>query len=382
MTDNNTGTSSVRSFTRKAGRSALTMLSISSACLLGLVGLLLRWSPGKPKPFVDKNGRPLAGSISEKTFLDINGSKQGMFIKGKDATNPVLLYLHGGMPDYFLTRRYPTGLEDHFTVCWWEQRGSGLSYVADLPPETVTPEQFVSDTLEVTDYLRDRFGKEKVYLMGHSGGTFIGIQAAARAPELYHAYIGVAQMSNQLESERRAYEYMLRRFREEGNEDMVEELEAAPVTTRGGTPEGYLDLRDKGMHSLGVGTTHDMDSVVTGLFFPSLRFPEYTLTEKVNLWRAKFSSSVSIMWDKAIATDLSQELLELGLPIYFFHGTFDYTVNYALAMEYFEKLEAPLKGFYTFEHSAHSPIFEEPEKAQRVLRKDVLAETTVLADAR
>jgi pimeloyl-ACP methyl ester carboxylesterase len=358
------------------------MLSISSACLLGLVGLLLRWSPGKPKPFVDKNGRPLAGSISEKTFVDINGSKQGMFIKGKDATNPVLLYLHGGMPDYFLTRRYPTGLEDHFTVCWWEQRGSGLSYVADLPPETVTPEQFVSDTLEVTDYLRDRFGKEKVYLMGHSGGTFIGIQAAARAPELYHAYIGVAQMSNQLESERRAYEYMLRRFREEGNEVMVEELEAAPVTTRGGTPEGYLDLRDKVMHSLGVGTTHDMDSVVTGLFLPSLRFPEYTLTEKVNLWRAKFSSGVSIMWDKAIATDLSQELLELGLPIYFFHGTFDYTVNYALAMEYFEKLEAPLKGFYTFEHSAHSPIFEEPKKAQRVLRKDVLAGTTVLADAR
>jgi len=199
---------------------------------------------------------------------------------------------------------------------------------------------------------------------------------------LYHAYIGVAQMSNQLESERRAYEYMLRRFREEGNENMVKELEAAPVTTRGGTPEGYLEVRDKGMHSLGVGTTHDMDSVVTGLLLPSLRFPEYTLTEKVNLWRAKFSSGVSILWDEAIATDLSQELLELDLPIYFFHGAFDYTVNYALAKEYFEKLEAPLKGFYTFEHSAHSPIFEEPKKAQRVLRKDVLVRTTVLADAR
>ena len=85
----------------------MTMLSILSACLLGFVGLLLRWSPGKPKPFVDKYGRPLAGSISEKTFVDINGVRQGMFIKGKDATNPVLLYLHGGMPDYFLTRRYP-----------------------------------------------------------------------------------------------------------------------------------------------------------------------------------------------------------------------------------------------------------------------------------
>jgi len=129
---------------------------------------------------VDENGSPLAGSISEKVFVNINGVEQGMFIKSKDATHPVLLYLHGGMPDYFLTQRYPTGLEDYFTVVWWEQRGSGISYSADIPPETMTLEQMISDTLEVTNYLRHRFGKEKIYLMGHSGGTFIGIQAAAR----------------------------------------------------------------------------------------------------------------------------------------------------------------------------------------------------------
>jgi pimeloyl-ACP methyl ester carboxylesterase len=357
-------------------------LYIFLACLLGLVGVLLRWSPGRPEPFVDENGRPLAGSISEKIFVNINGVKQGMFIKGKDATNPVLLYLHGGTPEYFLTQRYPTGLEDYFTVCWWEQRGSGLSYSADIPSETLTLEQFISDTSELTNYLRNRFGKEKIYLMGHSGGTFFGIQAAAWAPELYHAYIGVAQMSNQLESERRAYEYILRRFREKGNKGMVEELEAAPVTMTGGTPEDYLDLRDKGMHSLGIGTTHEMDSVVTGLFLPSLRFREYTLTEKVKLWRAKFSSGVSILWDKVIATDLSNELLELELPVYFFHGIYDYTVNYALAKDYFEKLKAPVKGFYTFEHSAHSPIFEEPEKVQRILQEDVLVGANSLADAK
>lgn len=382
MTDHKTESISIRSFALNAGRILLMVFSISLACLLGLVGMLLRWSPGRPKPFLDEDGTQLPGSISEKLFLNINGVRQGMFIKGKDAKNPVLLYLHGGMPDYFLTRRYPTGLEDYFTVCWWEQRGAGLSYGADVSLDTMTLEQFVSDTLEVTNYLRNRFGKEKIYLMGHSGGTFVGIQAAARAPESYHAYVGVAQMSDQLESERRAYEYMLRQFREKGNEDMVEELEAAPVTARGGTPEGYLDLRDKGMHSLGVGTTHDMNSVVTGLFLPSLRFPEYTLTEKVNLWRAKLSSGVSVMWDETMATDLSEELLELDLPVYFFHGIHDYTVNYALTKEYFEKLEAPLKGFYTFEHSAHSPIFEEPEKARRVLREDVLAGTNGLSDAR
>ena len=151
------------------------------ACLLILMGVLRLWSHGKPTPFVDENGSPLAGSISEKVFVNINGVEQGMFIKSKDATHPVLLYLHGGMPDTFLTQRYPTGLEDYFTVVWWEQRGSGISYSADIPPETMTLEQMISDTLEVTNYLRHRFGKEKIYLMGHSGGTFIGIQAAARA---------------------------------------------------------------------------------------------------------------------------------------------------------------------------------------------------------
>ena len=81
----------------------------------------------------------------------------------------------------------------------------------------MTLEQMIADTLAVTSYLRNRFGKDKIYLMGHSGGTFIGIQAAARAPDLYHAYVGVAQMSRQLESERLAYEYMLEQFRERGD---------------------------------------------------------------------------------------------------------------------------------------------------------------------
>ena len=185
-----------------------------------------------------------------------------------------------GMPDYFLTQRYPTGLEDYFTVVWWEQRGSGISYSTDIAPETMTVEQLISDTLAVTNYLRNRFGQEKIYLMGHSGGTFIGIQAAARAPELYYAYIGVAQMSYQLKSERLAYEYMLQQFQENGNLKMVRKLEAAPVTMTDGTPDAYLALRDEAMHSLGIGTTHDMNSVITGIFLPSLTFRGYTLIGK------------------------------------------------------------------------------------------------------
>jgi pimeloyl-ACP methyl ester carboxylesterase len=373
---------SIKSIAQKGIHIMLTMTAVLVVCVFIFVAVLLAYSPGKPEPFLDASGKPLEGSISEKVFVNINGVEQGMFIKSKDATNPVLLYLHGGMPDYFLTQKYPSGLEDYFTVIWWEQRGSGLSYSADIPPETMTLEQMISDTLAVTNYLRQRFGKEKIYLMGHSGGTFIGIQAAARAPELYHAYIGVAQMSNQLESERLAYEYMLRQFKENGNTKMVRKLEEAPVTMAGGAPRAYLAVRDVAMHSLGVGTTRDMNSVITGIFLPSLTSREYTLVEKINMWRGKSHSGVASLWDTMLATDLTTQATELAIPVYFFEGIHDYTVSYPLAKEYFGKLQAPMKGFYTFEQSAHSPLFEEPEKTQRILKEDVLAGVNNLADGK
>jgi pimeloyl-ACP methyl ester carboxylesterase len=288
-----------------------------------------------------------------------------MFIKSKDASHPVLLYLHGGMPEYFLTQRYPTGLEDYFTVVWWEQRGSGISYGADIPPETMTLEQMISDTLEVTNYLRRRFDKEKIYLMGHSGGTFIGIQAAAQAPDLYYAYIGVAQMSYQLKSERLAYEYMLKQFKENGNKEMVRKFEAAPVTMTDGTTDAYLALRDPAMHSLGIGTTRDMNSVITGIFLPSLANRDYTLIEKVNMCRGKTQSGVSPFWDKMLATDLANEVPELDLPVCFFHGIYDYTCSYTLAKSYFEKLKASIKGFYTFEQLLTAQCLKNLKKCRR-----------------
>ena len=359
-------------------------------CMTGaitvLVGCALRrtglWSNGKPIPVADEAGRPLPTGLSEKLFVDVNGVPQGMFIQSTDVTHPVLLYLHGGLPEYFLTERYTTGLEDDFTVVWWEQRGAGLSYSPQTPPETLTLEQLIADTVSVTNYLRERFGKEQIYLMGHSGGSFIGLQAAARVPHLYAAYIGVAQMVNARKSEKLAYDYLLDRARVNRDTRMARRLEAAPVTITAPPPQGYLRVRDKAMHRYGVGTTRDMNSVLTGIVWPSLRSPQYTLREKIRLWRGKLSSGVSVLWEQMLATDLTREVTELALPLYLFHGVYDYTCSYPLAREYFAGVNAPLKGFYTFERSAHSPIFEEPDKARRIMREDVRAIRNQLADAR
>ena len=329
-------------------------------------------SNGKPTQFINKNGNFMPNSISEKIFVDINGVQQGMFIKSKNRENPVLLYLHGGMPDYFLTQKYPTGLGNLFTIVWWEQRGSGISYKKEQNPSSISTRQLIEDTKVMTNYLRKRFGKQKIYLMGHSGGTFIGIQVVAEAPELYEAYIGVAQISNQLESEKRAYNYMLRQFAIKKNNYMIRKLKNAPVSLENGVPKGYLSIRDQAMHSLGIGTMHKMKSVISGIFLPSLCFNDYTLIEKINLWKAKAQSGISIMWNNMLTNDLSRSMTEFKVPIYFFHGVYDYTVSYPLSKAYFDKINTPRKGFYTFEESAHSPMFEEPERMCEILQHEIL----------
>jgi|GEM_PF-1155186 len=105
-------------WSRRVGRPLLRPLAAVVAGVLGLVVALRLRSGQDPAPFLDEHGTVLAGSVSEKVRVDINGVRQGMVIRGHDVTNPVLLVVHGGpgMPDYFLTRDYPTDIEDLFTV--------------------------------------------------------------------------------------------------------------------------------------------------------------------------------------------------------------------------------------------------------------------------
>jgi pimeloyl-ACP methyl ester carboxylesterase len=308
-------------------------------------------------------------TVVEKTHVAINGVRQGMVNTVADATNPVLLVVHGGpgMPDYFLTREHPPDLDDLFTVVWWDQRGAALSYRRDIPRATMTVEQHIDDTIAVSQHLRRRFDQERVFLLGHSWGSFIGIQAAARAPELFHAYIGMAQVTQQLQSEKLAYDHMLAEYSRRGDRRMVRALVCAPVTLEGGTPRGYLRLRDKAMHRLGIGTMRDMDSVVTGIFLASLRFPGYTAREKLDLWRGRLFSRSFGLWEEVLRTDVAEAVPRLDVPAFFLHGSHDYTASRVLARRYFEALEAPVKRFYEFNDSAHSPIFEEPALARKVL---------------
>lgn len=353
--------------------------------ILILVIVVRIYSPGKPEPFVDNSGASIAGSISEKIGITIGGVRQGMIIRSKDFHNPVMLYVHGGpaFPNYFLIEKYNPGLEDFFTVCYWEQRGGGLSYSRDIPLETMTFAQLTSDLIEVTNYLRLRFGKDKIYLMAHSGGTPIAIQAVAKSPQLYNAYIGMAQITRQFESERIAYNYLLEQYTAMGDTKVLEELKKYPIPNTDTSFSNFFKslIRDKAMHELGIGTMRNMKSVFTGVFIPVWTCKAYTLKEKINIWVSKFRFVKRAGFSRELfAMDIPTLVPKLDIPVYFLSGKYDLTVNVDLSKAYLEKLQAPIKGFYSFEKSAHSPLFEEPERMKKILLTDVLNGSNSLAD--
>ena len=86
---------------RKVGKKILSILYIILACVLLILGVLWFKSSGKVTPFMDENGNILENSVCEKTFVEINGIKQGMFIRGENIDNPILLFVQGGpgMPE-------------------------------------------------------------------------------------------------------------------------------------------------------------------------------------------------------------------------------------------------------------------------------------------
>ncbi len=360
----------------------MVMLILVSLLIVG-TGVLFAISPGRPAPLRDDAGQIIAGSLSERVTVEIGGIPQSMFIQSVDPANPVLLFLHGGpgMTEFFMEQDYPTGLEQHFTMVWWEQRGAGMSFSADIPPETMTMEQMIADTIEVAGYLRARFGQDRILLLGHSWGSYLGIQVAAVAPDRFFAYVGMAQIVHQLRSEVMARDFLLNVYLARGDTAMVRRLEAAPVSMEAGTSDAWMRLRDTAMHRAGVGHTHDMDSVISGIFLPMWRVRAYTLMDKINVWRGKIWSR-PFFWEDLLRDDLSARLTDFELPVYIFVGRHDQTANPELSRAYFDAIEAPVRGFYVFDNSSHSPLFEEPERATEILLNDVLGGSNSGADAR
>ncbi len=179
---------------------------VAAVGLFGFTALLAR--PASTAPIVDANGKTIPGSIAELTTVDIDGHGLAMMIRGQSVHNPVLLFLAGGPggSEMGAMRKHLPALERHFTVVTWDQRGTGKSYDTLDPTGTYTLKSAIGDTIAVTNYLRERFGRDKIYLLGQSWGSTLGVLAVQHRPELYRAFIGTGQMVSQLATDRIFYQ--------------------------------------------------------------------------------------------------------------------------------------------------------------------------------
>jgi pimeloyl-ACP methyl ester carboxylesterase len=157
-------------------------------------------------PITDADGNAVPGSIASLESIELNGSQQWVTIRGHSTDKPVLLFLAGGPggSELVMTRRYLGDLEQHFVVVNWDQPGTGKSYgAADIA--TLTPEQFLADAHELTLYLRERFAEEKIYVLGESWGSILGIWLVQQDPDLFHAFISTGQMVDPVENDTIGY---------------------------------------------------------------------------------------------------------------------------------------------------------------------------------
>ncbi|AVK83483.1 alpha/beta hydrolase [Lysinibacillus sp. B2A1] len=292
-------------------------------------------------------------SISVLEQVKINGTKQQIMIRGRDQNNPVIIYVHGGPSVSEIPyAKYENLLEKDFTVVNYDQRGSGKSYHFNEDYSNLTADVLVEDLLDLTDYISKRFGKEKVILIGHSYGTYLGTMAAYKAPEKYEAYIGTGQVSNMQESEIDNLNYTISEAKKAGNTDDVKYLEGIAEKIHAGesaAPRGYVGKYGGATRLINMS---DGDILLSR---------EYNLLDFIRYNNGVAKTQAQLV-KEIFNKPLPKIVTKLELPFYFVMGKYDAMTSSNAAKNYFDVIEGDQKEFISFEESAHYPQFEEKEK--------------------
>jgi proline iminopeptidase len=345
------------------------------------VAILVVGACTSTRPFVDAKGRVVPGSIAAMETVRLGGADQSVWFRGRSTSAVPLVLLHGGpgASESALFRHYDAALENHFVVVYWEQRGAGRSFHANVPRSSMTIARMLDDLDELVDTVRARFGAERVVVLGHSWGTILGTMYANAHPEKVLAYVGVAQIANFPEGERRSLEWAIDQATTRGDAKALRELRAmlpAPRTVDDELTLGRWVERFGGTLRGGLSTR--------SLIWAALRTDEAGVADLVRFGRGN-RFSLTALRPEYSRVDLTR-FRTFKVPIVFMLGRHDWHVPSVLAARYFEQIDAPVKHLVWFERSAHNPPFEEPAEFVRTVvattsRADV-ADSTARAPGR
>ncbi len=341
-------------------------------------GVAVMW-PASTPPIAGADGKPLPGSITTLEKVRLGNSDQWIMIRGYNAENPVLLYLSGGpgQSDLAYSRIFFDDLSRDFVVVGWDQRGTGKSYAALDPTAALTLEQAISDTIELTNYLRERFGEEKIYLLGESWGSTLGVLAVQRRPDLYHAWIGSGQMVSQRETDRRLYHDVLALAARTGDEALTRQMQAYGEPPYADIPYAYALVMSYyealyGPYTVPQSYIETGERSNPGPY--GILASEYNFVERVNVLRGLIDM-FTVMYPQLQQIDFRRDVPRLDVPVYILDGGAELSSRRDLALAWFDQLEAPIKRIYTFDGAAHSVAFEQFQPFHRLMVETVLPET-------
>ena len=302
--------------------------------------------------------------IEDLLAIPVNGAQQWLSIRGRDTRNPILLFLHGGpgsptMPEAWA---FQSPWEDFFTVVQWDQRGAGKTYASNDPvalAPTMNASQMQSDSEQVVQYLLNRFQKEKVFVLGHSWGSYLGIELAHRRPDLLHAYIGTGQIINMLRSEAEGFDFALNMAKSHNNLPAVRELEAiAPYPGAAGLTIERIGAQRKWLMFYGAltyGRTDFQYDADAWSLSPDYSSRDLSLIDKGGLYSLHHLLGT-------LEQANFENLTEFTCPIFMFTGRHDYTTSHKVIEEWYHRVNAPHKRLVWFEDSAHMVMLEQPGK--------------------
>lgn len=308
--------------------------------------------------------RPRPDEVSELVAVEIGGMRQWIAAHGDGTELPVLLWLHGGpgaaqMP---VGRAFNRNLESEFIVVHWDQRGAGKSNPRDFDERTMTFERYVEDVHEVTQYLKTRFGRERIYLLGHSWGTQIGMVAAHRHPGDYAAYIGVSQVVDGDRAQVIAHRELRQRLEEYGRErDLrrLDRLNGPPYRDHG----EYVTFA-KMLDSVGM----NMDLGMGPLARAAIRSELYTAGDLLR-WLRGANRGSGPMWEETQGVNMLELAPSVDAPCFFITGEEDYNTPAVLVARLVDRLDAPRAELIVFDGAAHTPFFADPERFLSELRR-------------
>ncbi len=351
-------------------------VAISIACLiLAVLSSALLYRKYLQHKVAERRAIHSPKGINSLEAVRIGGIDQWIEVRGQDVNNPILLFIHGGPGIAFipLSGLFQGPWESHFTVVQWDQRGAGKTYASndrEIQRRTMNVPQMEQDTLDVAHYLRQRFQRKKIFVIGHSWGSSLGLWLAHEHPDLIYAYVGVGQFVNMKQNDGLAYRDALQQARTLQNGRAIRDLESIAPNPPNAVPTDESVARHWEGELLGPQSREgftDIRRLLTDL----VSTPEYTLADDINFIRG-MSFSRDIFLPQLAQVDLTKLGPDFHVPIVFFEGRRDPYCRPSLIWGYFQAITAPEKEFVWFDNSGHFPFFEEQRKFTDELVQHVL----------